>query len=150
MSTFRRCFMLRFLFCSLLFSFSAFAVDQPASDDALQQSDEMLQLPEAQPMQPALPAQPNPCAALSAGEQAFAKDFDMMHQQLFCKQFTPEQRQQAMGMAGKRDAQGVVLTPVSSVDLIAKQAGIQVQQMMPGKSCPMGGEKCPMQGCPMK
>lgn len=94
---------------------------------------------------PPQPGMTNPvagCSSMSQDEQDFAaKLLDMNNQVIFCSQFSPGQRQQAMDLAGKPDATGNM---VSADDAVA--------QTMQGSSAGAGttSKRKPGGACPMK
>ncbi|MES2122310.1 MAG: hypothetical protein V4492_05980 [Chlamydiota bacterium] len=96
------------------------------------------------PVMPPQSGMANPvagCSSMSQDEQDFAaKLLDMNNQVVFCSQFSPGQRQQAMDIAGKPDANG---NAVSADDAVAQTmqgsatgAGATPKRK-PGGACPL-------------
>ncbi len=101
----------------------------------------------AQMAPPALPPQAgmtNPvagCSEMSQEEREFAaKLLDMNNQTIFCSQFSPGQRQQAMDLAGKPDANGNTQSADDAVSQTmqgASPAAGATSKRKPGGACPL-------------
>ena len=103
--------------------------------------------PQSQPQQQAQPPQPvapaTDCSKLSPPEQNFANQLTQeVNRAMFCGQFTPQQRQQAMSMTGQTDVNGNMVN--------ADQAVQQVMQTSPAPNAPRIQQKRPGGACPVK
>jgi hypothetical protein len=82
------------------------------------------------------------CSKLTADEQNFANQMnDMNNKTMFCTQFTPQQRQQAMQMMGQTDASGNMMTADQAVKQVMQNSGATPMTQQRGRSSG---------GCPMK
>ena len=82
------------------------------------------------------------CTQLMADEQNFANQLtDMNNRNMFCTQFTPQQRRQAMQMTGQQDASGNMMSADQSVQQVM-QSGGTAPTMNPQKGKATGG--CPV------
>lgn len=73
---------------------------------------------------PATPA--NSCDGLSTEEQLFVDSLGPIHKNIFCSKFSPNLKQLAMKMAGQRDAQGGLITPMRAVTIVASENDIPI------------------------
>ncbi len=82
------------------------------------------------------------CTKLTADEQNFANQInDMNNKTMFCTQFTPQQRQQAMQMMGQTDASGNMMTADQAVNQVMQNSGMTPMTQQRGRSS---------SGCPVK
>lgn len=98
----------------------------------------------AAPVLPPQSGMANPvagCSSYSKEEQAFAAGLlDMNNQVIFCSQFSPGQRQQAMEMAGNPDANGNAVSADDAVRQTMQSsapAGGTTSKRKPGGACPV-------------
>lgn len=84
--------------------------------------------------QPAVPAAD--CSQMSADEQDFSTQLSDTNKSLFCSQFTPQQRMQAMQMTGQPDSLGNTMTADQSVQKVMQMGGIQPKKRT-GGGCPV-------------
>jgi hypothetical protein len=82
------------------------------------------------------------CTKLTADEQNFANQLnDMNNKSMFCTQFTPQQRQQAMQMMGQTDTSGNMMTADQAVQRTMQNNGMTPMMQSRGKASG---------GCPVK
>jgi hypothetical protein len=82
------------------------------------------------------------CTNLTPEEQNFANQVnDMNKRTMFCTQFTPQQRQQAMQMMGQTDASGNMITADQAVTQVMQSGGMSPMSQQRGRSSG---------GCPVK
>ena len=82
------------------------------------------------------------CTKMSADEQNFANQMmDMNNKMMFCSQFTPQQRRQAMQMMGQTDASGNMMTADQAVKQTMQNNGMTPMTQQRNKSTG---------GCPVK
>jgi hypothetical protein len=80
------------------------------------------------------------CSKMSTAEQSFAGQLtDVNNKAMFCSQFTPQQRQQAMQMSGQMDASGNRINPDQAVQQVMASASIPATQprVRSGGGCPV-------------
>jgi hypothetical protein len=83
------------------------------------------------------------CSRMTADEQNFANQLmDMSNKSMFCTQFTPQQRQQAMQMMGMQDTSGNMMTADQAVQQVMQTNGMAPMSQQRTRSS--GG------GCPVK
>jgi hypothetical protein len=112
-----------------------------ASNNTAQRGSKKAQLGQMQGQQNQTMTQTPDCSKLTSDEQNFANQLmDMNNKSMFCTQFTPQQRQQAMQMMGQPNASGNMMT--------ADQAVQQVQ--MGGMNPASTKGKSSSGGCPVK
>jgi hypothetical protein len=82
------------------------------------------------------------CTKLTADEQNFANQLmDMNNRNMFCTQFTPQQRRQAMQMMGQQDASGNMMNADQSVQQVMQSGGMSPMNQQRNRSSG---------GCPVK
>lgn len=82
------------------------------------------------------------CTQLTADEQNFANQLmDMNNRNMFCTQFTPQQRRQAMQMMGQQDASGNMMNADQSVQRVMQSGGMIPMNQQRNRSSG---------GCPVK
>ncbi len=81
------------------------------------------------------------CTKMSADEQNFANQImDMNNKMMFCSQFTPQQRRQAMQMMGQTDASGNMMTADQAVKQTMQNNGMTPMTQQRNRSnggCPV-------------
>lgn len=82
------------------------------------------------------PQQQDPCASLTPQERIFARQLNPSNRQIFCQQFSSDQRTTAMLMASQPDATGTTMTPDMAVESI-------VAGSPPGATSPTMPQGCP-------
>lgn len=118
-----------------------------ASKSANQKGPEKAQLgqmqgQQGQPMNQGQMMNEPDCTTLSADEQNFAYQInDMNNKMMFCTQFTPQQRQQAMQMMGQTDASGNMMTADEACKQVMQNSGMTPMAKPKGRSSG---------GCPVK
>jgi uncharacterized membrane protein len=82
---------------------------------------------------------PADCSKMSADEQNFASQMsDMNNKSMFCSQFTPQQRQQAMQMMGQPDASGNMMSADQAVQQVMQSSTPSTQRRTrAGGGCPV-------------
>jgi hypothetical protein len=83
------------------------------------------------------------CSQLTQDEQNFAaKIMDMNNKKMFCSQFSPQQRQQAMRMNGQMDTSGNMMGPDQAVQ---KAMGATPKSVIPSTQQKSSSGGCPVQ-----
>jgi hypothetical protein len=85
--------------------------------------------------------QPADCSNMSADEQSFANQLmDSNNKMLFCSQFTPQQRQQAMQMNGAKNASGNAMNADDAVQQVMQTSSTSPMAPAKGRT----GGACPV------
>ncbi len=80
------------------------------------------------------------CSRMSVAEQNFSTQLQNSdNQSMFCSQFTPQQRQQAMQMRGQKDNYGNTMNADDAVQQVMQMNSIPYTQRKPrsGGGCPV-------------